>query len=194
MAQRETDPIMVMEAAKRRAALIVEQQAKPMDLGLALLAAYDKHVLDTLAYHIVYGAQLVAPGEQEYERRVRELAGTQMRIMDPSTGLPVLKVVTDINALFTSDRPGDAPSALTLARDAGYLPWYVTEPIKFVVDPANIFLGFPGGGLIAMGTRGMVRLAGVSSRKVIAQEALGEIAGDAFQRSWYGRRSGAQYV
>ena len=189
------------EAYKQRetARLLAPKQSKGLSSALASMEAYDKEVLDTGAYHFIYGFQLALPGEQNYERRVRELIGTTVRGIDPITGLPNLKVVTDIHSLFTHGGPQNAPTALTLARDDGFLPWYMTEPVKLVIDPANLLLGVPGGGLVAMGARGLVRVAGAGARKTAATKALGQITDDAFtsspySRITYGRTSGAQYV
>ena len=138
----------VLYNAEREAAGL---EPRPLDAFEAIVA-YDKEVLDPIVYALLYGgtklqgqvtdviggvAQTVNPiqggygkGPQwELERRVDELRSTSVdREEARALGIP-----------YTASLEG----AIRQAAEEEIVPWYITEPLKVIADPA----AWPVGGV-----------------------------------------------
>ena len=147
----------VLYNAEREAAGL---EPRPLDAFEAIVA-YDKEVLDPIVYALLYGgtklqgqvtdvmggiAQTVNPiqggygkGPQwELERRVDELRSTSVdREEARALGIP-----------YTASLEG----AIRQAAEEEIVPWYITEPLKVIADPA----AWPVGGVPFV--RGVVKL------------------------------------
>ena len=198
-----TEEVSESERDRRREGWIRQREAEQVsrrNLGgmegmFDTLGSFDTVWGDNLAYHITHGIQRMLPGEQGLEKYVKELVGTTTEVIDPFTGVPKIKMITDVNTIFNNGGPMRAPSALSMAKTEGVLPWYITEPIKAVVDPLNIIMpgSSSGRSLVSVGTRGMIKLAGSGARRRSITD-LTTITDDPFTSTWFGRSSGARYA
>ena len=139
---------------------------RPVD-GLEAIAQYDKEVLDPLAYAVVYGAQKLSPGMvwqgyskgegYEFEKRVDEIRRNSPSYEEArALGLPITSTVE---------------GALRQAAEEELLPWYVTEPIKLIADPAN----WPVGGVPLI--RGAAKFPFVVGSGVVKLKNAGSAVG-----------------
>ena len=198
-----TEEVSESERDRRREGWIRQREVEKVDrrnLGgmeglFDTLGSFDTVWGDNLAYHITHGVQRMLPGEQGLEKYVKELVGTTIEVIDPFTGVPKIKMITDVNTIFNNGGPTRAPSALSMAKTEGILPWYITEPIKAVVDPLNIIMpgSSTGRSLVSVGTRGMIKLAGSGARRRSITD-LTTITDDPFTSTWFGRSAGSKYV
>jgi len=162
------------------------------------LAQYDKELLDPLVYGVLYGAaqvqeqitdimggvaQTTAPvpggygkGPQwEFEQRIDELRETSPDYAEARVrGLPIT---------------GTLEGAIRQAAEEELIPWYVTEPLKAVLDPAAwpvgsgpVFRGtakipqLVGGGVVKLKNAGSVGAGNIPLRYAGVAQAAGDPA------------------
>ena len=143
--------------------------------------------LETTAYDIAYWGQKIIPGQQKLEARVSSLIGQEVPMIDPFTGRPILAAITDINEFARNGGPLYAPTALSIAKEEELLPWYITEPIKLLIDPLNFFpvVGWQMRAArsgVAVGTRGTVQLSG-SQGPALTKSLVPNVSTDPYMQS-----------
>ena len=126
-------------------------EPRPLDAFEAIVA-YDKELLDPLVYSLIYGVQkgVIAAGE-EFSTTFKHssIPGTQF-----GKGLE-FELATRVDELLTDSLPyaearaagepitSNYIGAIRQAAEEELIPWYVTEPLKVLIDPA----AWPVGGV-----------------------------------------------
>jgi hypothetical protein len=150
-------------------------------------------------YHVVHGVEkaqtslgLRSPTDL-LQTKVESIMGTEVPVQDPRTGRPILAAITDVSEFSRNGGALHTPTALSVAKEMNILPWYITEPIKLLIDPLNFFpvvgwqvkaarTAYRVKSGVSAGVRGMVQLNGSQGARQ-TKDLVDSISTDPYMQS-----------